>query len=56
MWKKLVFTGVTAAIAAFILFGTSAFTHISHGVGWVRGQVEENVPIEYKLEKARKDL
>ncbi len=56
MCKKLAFTGVAAAIAAFILFGSSAFTHLSQGVGWVRGQIQENVPVEYKLEKARKAI
>ncbi|MFT7620646.1 MAG: chromosome segregation ATPase [Planctomycetota bacterium] len=56
MCKKLAMTVVAASIAAFILFGTSAFSHLSHGVGWVRGQVEENVPVQYKLEKARKAI
>ena len=56
MFKKLAFTGIAATVVAFLLFGTAVFTNISEGVGWVRGQVEENVPIEYKLEKARKAI
>ncbi len=56
MFKKLAMTVVAASVLAFIFLGSSAFSHISQGVGWVRGQVAEKVPVEYKLKKARQAI
>ena len=53
MCRKLLITTVAVALVGFMLFGTSAISHVKHGVSWVRGQVKENVPVEYELERAR---
>ncbi|MCB9832970.1 MAG: hypothetical protein H6807_10875 [Planctomycetes bacterium] len=53
MCKKFVVTGILAAVVAFVLFGGATFSHISHGVGWLRAEVEDSVPVEMKLDKAR---
>lgn len=56
MCKKFVLTGILLAAGAFALFGTATVSHITHGVGWLRAEVEDSVPVEYKLDKAREAI
>lgn len=54
MCKKFFMFGGTLALLGFLVFGTHAVSHVTQGVSWVRGQVEESVPIEYEIERAKK--
>ncbi len=56
MCKKFVITGILAAVAAFVIFGSATISHVSHGVGWLRAEVEDSVPVEFKLDEARKAI
>lgn len=53
MFKKILIGGGIIALVGFILFGANAIGHVQHGVSWIRGQVNDSVPVEYELERAR---
>ncbi|MEE9393504.1 MAG: hypothetical protein V3W41_13460 [Planctomycetota bacterium] len=53
MFKKIFVLGGGATLVAFLLFGTSAVSHIEHGVAWMQGKVKNSVPVEYEIERAR---
>ena len=53
MFKKIIISGAALALVAFLVFGGSAVARLSQGVSWVRTQVQESVPVEYELERAR---
>ena len=53
MFKKLFIYGGLLTVVAVLLFGGAAFSHVKNGVSWVRGQVQEKVPVEYELQRAR---
>lgn len=53
MFKKFLFVGGGLTLASFLLFGTAAFSHVEHGVSWMRQKVKDSVPVEYELERAR---
>jgi chromosome segregation ATPase len=53
MCKKLLFFGSGIIALGFLLFGGTAFMRVRQGVTWIRGQVEEQVPVEIELDRAR---
>lgn len=53
MSKKFLYGGATALVLGFVVFGTSLFGHLSQGVSWVRGEINESIPVEYELARAR---
>lgn len=53
MCKKFLLYGGGLVALSFLLFGTAAVSHVRNGVSWVRGQVNETVPVEVELERAR---
>ena len=53
MCKKFLIYGGALSILIFALAGTSAVARLQHGVAWVRSQMEENVPVEMELDRAR---
>lgn len=53
MCKKFLVTGILVAVVAFAFFGRATISHVSHGVSWLRSEVDESVPVEFKLDKAR---
>jgi chromosome segregation ATPase len=59
MLKKLLLVGAGVLLLGGLFFGTSAVSYVSTFVGGVRESVENNVPIEFHLKRARdmvKDL
>lgn len=53
MCKKLFIFSGTLALLGFLVFGTHAVSHVTQGVSWVREQVEDSVPIEYEIDRAK---
>lgn len=53
MIKKFLFVGGGLFLLGFLLFGSAAFSHVEHGVSWVRDRAQDSVPVEYELERAQ---
>lgn len=52
MLKKFVLLSAAVVLGGFILFGTSAWRHVSHGVHRARQALDDSVPIQFQLEQA----
>ncbi|MCA9321110.1 MAG: hypothetical protein KDB53_10260 [Planctomycetes bacterium] len=53
MFKKLIFVGGALTLVGFLVFGGSAMARLHQSVAWVRGKVQDTVPVEYELDRAR---
>lgn len=53
MFKSVFLIGLGLFLVAFLLFGSSAGNFISSSVKHVRGEVADNIPIEFELERAK---
>jgi hypothetical protein len=59
MFKKAILIGGGATLAMVLLFGRSALSYIRTSVGYVSTAMQDSVPIEFEIERARtmiKDL
>jgi chromosome segregation ATPase len=53
MCKKFLLYGGGILTLGFLVFGTAVFGHLRQGVSWVRHSVQEQIPVEIELERAR---
>ncbi|MCA9241960.1 MAG: hypothetical protein KDA37_17235, partial [Planctomycetales bacterium] len=53
MIKKSIITGLSIALAAGLLFGTSALSYLKTAYRGVTTSVENSVPVEFQIERAR---
>ena len=53
MCKKFFLYGGSILALGFLVFGTAVFGHIRQGASWVRHQVQDQIPVEVELERAR---
>jgi hypothetical protein len=59
MIKKLIYVVVGGAVVSLLLFGRSAISYLRTSVGTVRESVQNSVPVEFQIDRARhmiKDL
>jgi len=59
MIKKAVIAGGAAVLLGVLLFGRNAVSYVRTSAGYVRDSVQESVPVEFEIERARgmiKDL
>ena len=54
MIKKTLFVGGGIAVVLGLLLGSNAVSYVRTTAGWVQDAVDQNVPVEFKLEHARK--
>ncbi len=52
MLKKILILSTAVVVGGFVLFGTSAWRHVSHGVHRARQALDDSVPIQFQLEQA----
>ena len=53
MIRRTLMGGVIGLLAMGLMFGREAFNFARTSVGWVRSTIDENVPVELKIEQAR---
>ena len=55
MIKKTLVTAAGLALLSVLFFGRDAASYIATSVGWVKDSVKSQVPIEFQIERARRD-
>ena len=50
--KKLLIGGAVVLTLAVVIIGPQAFYHVEKAFAWARNEVEDSVPVEYRLEQA----
>lgn len=54
MIRKAIITALGLTLAAGFVFGTSVFSYVSTGYDRITSSVEESVPMEFQIDRARK--
>jgi chromosome segregation ATPase len=53
MIRKLIFAGAGVATLAALVYGTTIFSYVRTGAGYIKDGVAETVPVEFQIDRAR---
>jgi chromosome segregation ATPase len=56
MIKKALIAGSTVCLVSGLFFGRDAASYVGTSAGWVKDSVKQSVPIEFEIERARREI